>query len=105
MCCNRIIHDEISKEYDYINCPFCNKPINERKVKKTFYECCDNQDIINENGKIVYTNCGILFFYKYYKEYIDFNENKYKIRKNQFISENIMLIILLTKYLKIIRFN
>ena len=43
MCCDRIIHDEISKEYDYINCPFCNKPINERKVKKTFYECCDNQ--------------------------------------------------------------
>ena len=34
MMCNRIIHDEISKEYSYILCPFCNKQINERKVKK-----------------------------------------------------------------------
>ena len=52
MCYNRIIHDEISKEYSYILCPFCNKQINERKVK-----CCDNQDIINEDGKIVCRNC------------------------------------------------
>ena len=81
VCCNRIIHDEISKEYSYILCPFCNKQINERKVKKTFYECCDNQDIINEDGKVVCKNCGVVFYYKYFREYIDFNENKHKIRK------------------------
>ena len=82
--CNRIIHDEIAKEYSYIMCPFCYKPINERKMSKTDFECCDDQDIINEDGKIVCRNCGVLCFYKYFKEYIDFNENKYKLRKKSF---------------------
>ena len=79
MCCNIIIHKELSDEY--VICPFCNKQIDERKVKKTFYECCDNQDIINEDGKVVCRNCGVVFYYKYFREYINFNENKYKIRK------------------------
>ena len=63
---------------------FCNKQINERKVTKTFYECCDNQDIINEDGKVVCKSCGIVFYYKYFREYVDFNENKYKIRRKSF---------------------
>ena len=44
MFCNKIIHYEISKEYDYINCPFCYKLINERSVKKIDFNCCDNRD-------------------------------------------------------------
>ena len=39
------------------------------------------QDIINDNQKIVCKNCGVVQYYDYHKEYMDFNENKYKIRK------------------------
>ena len=81
MCCNRIIHEEISREFDYINCPFCYKQISNQVKANRFFECCDNQDIINEDGKVVCRNCGVVFYYKYFREYIDFNENKYKMRK------------------------
>ena len=80
MSCNKVIHEEIRKEYDYINCPFCYKQISSRKMK-TVIVCCDNQDIINNEGEVVCKNCGVIQYYNYHKEYIDFNENKFKIRK------------------------
>ena len=51
---------------------------------KTVIVCCDNQDIINNEGEVVCKNCGFIQYYKYQKEYIDFNENKFKIRKRSF---------------------
>ena len=83
MSCNKVKHEEIRKEYDYINCPFCYK-VSNRKKMKTVLTCCDNQDIITEDGKIVCKQCGVVFYYKYFREYIDFNENKCKIRKKSF---------------------
>ena len=76
--CNIIIHKELSDEY--VICPFCYKQISERKMKKSVLECCDKQEIINDNGEIVCKRCGIIQ-HDFQKEYIVFNENKYKIRK------------------------
>ena len=77
--CNIIIHKELSDEY--VICPFCYKQISERKMKKSVLECCDKQEIINDNGEIVCRRCGVIQYFDYHKEYIDFYENKYKIRK------------------------
>ena len=43
--------------------------------------CCSKQEIINDNGMNVCKNCGLVQYYNYHIDYIDFNENKYKIRK------------------------
>ena len=80
MSCNKI-HEELSMEFEYVLCPFCYKQISSRKKMKTVIVCCDNQDIINSEEEVVCTNCGVIQYYTYHKEYIDFNENKYKIRK------------------------
>ena len=76
MSCNKVIHEELSNL-----CPFCYKQIRSRKKMKTMIVCCDNQDIINNKGEVVCKNCGVVQYIKYYKDYIDFNENKFKIRK------------------------
>ena len=77
--CNIIIHKELSDEY--VICPFCFKQISNRVIKKSVLECCDKQEIINDYGEVVCKSCGVVQYYDYHKEYIDFNENKYKIRK------------------------
>ena len=81
MSCNKVIQEEIRKEYDYINCPFCYKQISSRKKMKTVLACCDKQEIIDVDGTMVCKSCGVIQYIKYHKEYIDFNENKYKMRK------------------------
>ena len=48
---------------------------------KTVLTCCDKQEIIDVDGSVLCKNCGVVQYIKYYKDYIDFNENKYKIRK------------------------
>ena len=80
MSCNKYIHEEVEKEYDYINCPFCYQQISNHKVK-TVIACCDKQEVIDVNGSMLCTNCGVIQYIKYYKDYIDFNENKFKIRR------------------------
>ena len=75
--CNIIIHKELSDEY--VICPFCVRQISERKKKDV--ECCNNQEIINNGEMVICKNCGIVQHYNFHKEYVDFNENKYKMRK------------------------
>ena len=42
-----------------------------------------------DNGEIVWVSCDLIQGYKYVNEYIDNNENKFKIMKIQFIIESI----------------
>ena len=52
-----------------------------QNVEKPIKLCCNRQEIINDNGMNVCKNCGLVQYYNYHIDYIDFNENKYKIRK------------------------
>jgi len=73
MNCNEDIHNEM-KESEVV-CPFCDQQIDfVRKPKDD--KCCNNRDIINDNGMQVCQSCGIVQGYDYVKEYVDFYENK-----------------------------
>ena len=81
MSCNSVIHDEL-KNMEETTCPFCGKQlVNVENFKKPIESCCSKQEIINDNGMNVCKNCGLVQYYNYHIDYIDFNENKYKIRK------------------------
>jgi len=43
--------------------------------------CCDRQEIINDSGELVCKHGGQISAYEYAKEYVDFHENMYKIRR------------------------
>ena len=44
--------------------------------------CCENKELINHNGTwIVCKGCGQVERYNYAFEYVNFHENKYKIRR------------------------
>ena len=76
MICDREIHEGI-KGMGKVICPFCEKELQECKV---IYElCCNNQNMINDNGKIVCQNCGKVDSYNTVDEYIYFYENNRKI--------------------------
>ena len=65
-------------------CPFCKQPLeNEKKqgIIEEYYLCCDNQEIVINNGYIVCKNCGVVQGYKKAKEFINFYENLYRIRR------------------------
>ena len=81
MSCNSVIHDEL-KNTEETTCPFCGKQlVNVENFVKGNESCCSIQEIINDNGMNVCKNCGLVQYYNYHIDYIDFNENKYKIRK------------------------
>ena len=81
MSCNSVIHDELENMEENI-CPFCGKQlVNVENFAKPIESCCSKQEIINDNGMNVCKNCGLVQYYNYHIDYIDFNENKYKIRK------------------------
>ena len=43
--------------------------------------CCDCQDIINDNGMLVCLSCGIVQRYESSTEYVDFYENRHKMKR------------------------
>ena len=42
---------------------------------------CSEQIVENHDGRNLCINCGIVFSYNFVKEYVDFHENKHKIRR------------------------
>ena len=96
MDCNIDIHDELINCGE-ISCPFCDKILDSNKKPKDDL-CCDNQDVINEDGMLVCQNCGVVQGYNYVKEYVDFYKNRHRfIRKSVYHREyhinNILLNI------------
>ena len=75
MNCDIELHESLVESGDIV-CPFCDFQLTYVKEKTLKYECCDYQDIINENGMLVCHNCGVVQGYNYVKEYVDFYENK-----------------------------
>ena len=70
MDCNIDIHDELINCGE-ISCPFCDKILDSNEKPKDRL-CCDNQDIINDNGMLVCKSCGVVQGYNFVKEYVDF---------------------------------
>ena len=65
-------------------CPFCKQPLEDEKkcdIIEEYYLCCDCREIVINNGYIVCKNCGIVQGYKKAKEFINFYENFYRIRR------------------------
>ena len=65
-------------------CPFCKQPLEDEKkcdIIEEYYLCCDCREIVINNGYIVCKNCGIVQGNKKAKEFINFYENLYRIRR------------------------
>ena len=78
MKCHMEIHNERIR-IGYINCQFCNKQVQEQTMKEI--SCCNNQNIINNKGINVCQNCGIVNSYGVASEYINFHENRHRVRQ------------------------
>ena len=88
MNCNFLLHDKL-KETGNIVCPFGDFQLTYVKQKPLKNDlCCDCQDIINDNGKLVCQSCGIVQGYNHVKEYVDFHQNRHRfIRKSVYHRE------------------
>ena len=85
MNCFKELHESLIESGDIV-CPFCNRNLGasdekprDRSVK--YYLCCVCQDIINDNGLIVCRSCGVVQGYKPAREYVDFYENRHRMRR------------------------
>ena len=78
MYCNEQAHYYLN-EYDYAECPFCYKRIqNSNPIKFT---CCNNMEITNNRSCFICKQCASVHEYETAREYIDFHENRYRIKR------------------------
>ena len=83
MNCDEKIHYGLKNEY--IFCPFCDEQLNDISPKKE--QCCDNMSVMKDISEMnVCTSCGSVLGYNIVKEYVDFYDNRHKIRLSQKIS-------------------
>ena len=85
MNCNMELHESLIESGDIV-CPFCNQNLEDSDEKPRdrsakYYLCCDCQDIINNDRMIVCRSCGIVQGYGTVREYVDFYENRHKIKR------------------------
>ena len=76
-------------------CPLCDKQLENYMCVQNDDSCCDNKELINDNGKNVYKNCGKVYGYDIASEFIDFYENMNKIKRKsvyhrKYHTENIL---------------
>ena len=77
--CTEEIHQMLIQDEDAINCIFCCKQIQDPGKPKR-YICCSNMKLVKD-GYLVCINCGQVHDYLTADEYVDFYENRHKIRK------------------------
>ena len=84
MNCDIELHEGLIESGDIV-CPFCNNELDSNEKPRDYsvkYDlCCDRQDIIIDNSMIVCRTCGTVQGYKIAREYVDFYENRYRIRR------------------------
>ena len=85
MNCDMELHEGLIELGDVV-CPFCKRTLEDldekprdRSVKYDL--CCDCQDIINNDGMIVCRSCGIVQGYKTAREYVNFYENRHRMKR------------------------
>ena len=77
--CDQITHDLLNEEYDVVNCIFCSKQIQDPGKPKRYF-CCDSMKMAKDRH-LVCKNCGQVHDEYFATEYVDFYENRHKIRK------------------------
>ena len=84
MICNDELHVSLS-ETENILCPFCDQKLDSNEKQKDrlvkYDLCCDNQNIINNDGMLVCHSCGIVQGYNFAEEYVDFHDNRHKLKR------------------------
>ena len=80
MNCNIDLHNELKKTGNIV-CPFCDFQLTYVKQKPLKYDCCNNPNIINNNGMLVCQSCGVVQGYNFVEEYIDFYKNRHKLKR------------------------
>ena len=88
MNCNMELHEILIKSGEMV-CPVCDQNLDDFNEKPRvrsveYYFCCDCQDIINNEEVTVCRSCGIVQGYKTAREYVDFYENRYRMRRKSF---------------------
>ena len=77
--CTEEIHQMLIQEENAINCIFCCKQIQDLgKPNRCF--CCSNMKLVKD-GYLMCINSGQVHDYLTVDEYVDFYENRHKIRK------------------------
>ena len=76
--CNKEVHELLIQE-DYVNCVFCDKQIQDPGKPRRYF-CYDSMKLIKDN-LLVCKNCGQVHVYLTADEYIDFYENRYRIKR------------------------
>ena len=79
MNCNSFLNNELKKTGNIV-CPFCDFQLTYKK-KTLKYDCCNNPNIINNNGMLVCQSCGVVQGYNFVEEYIDFYKNRQKLKR------------------------
>ena len=80
MNCNIDLHERLIESGDIV-CPFCDFHLTYVKQKPLRYECCESPEIINDNLMLVCQSCGIVQGYDSSTEYVDFYENRHKMKR------------------------
>ena len=85
MNCNIELHESLIESGNIV-CPFCDKNLEDSDEKPQdrlakYDLCCDCQDIINNSGMVVCRSCGSVHRYETSTEYVDFYENKYRMKR------------------------
>ena len=85
MDCNFSIHNEL-KESGNILCPFCyiNLENSDEKPQDRLAKydlCCESPNIINDNSCVVCQSWGVVQGYDSASEYVDFYNNRHKIKR------------------------
>ena len=85
MNCDMELHEGLIELGDVV-CPFCKRTLEDldekpRDSSLKYDLCCDCQDIINNDGMIVCRSCGIVQGYEPAREFIDFYDNRHRIRR------------------------
>ena len=76
--CDKEIQDFLIQE-GQVNCIFCNKQIQDPGKPRRYF-CCDSMRLIKD-GFIVFKNCGQVNDYLTIDEYVDFYENRHKMKR------------------------
>ena len=76
--CNKEVHELLIQE-GLVNCVFCNKQIQD-PGKPERYFCCKNMKLIKDK-LLVCKNCGQVHDYLTADEYVDFYENRHKMKR------------------------
>ena len=77
--CTEEIHQMLIQEENAINCIFCCQQIQDPGKPKRYF-CCSNMKLVKD-GYLVCINCGQVHDYLTAHEYIDFYENRYRIKR------------------------